>query len=143
MALAQLFSLGLSFSFCTMRVCGVGWNEEDGNELSFLQRPGLVTGNARTRPDFLTPLQAADPRPPAKAEWNSGRSSDTRMRERAVGARCASRGQRLRSESAASSTGTGILNTHVQIESNPLPSHVALAGNFVSLRFTGLHCKMG
>lgn len=99
------------------------------------QRSGPVTEKARTRPRLLTPLQAAEPRLPAKAEWSSGESSDIRMREGAEGMRCASGGQGLQFVPAASSAGPGIQKSpskHLQIESNPLlPSHVALAGNFV------------
>lgn len=64
-----------------------------------------------------------------------------------MGTCCASGGQGLQFGPAASSAGLGIqksLNEHLQIESDLLlPSHVALAGNLVSLCFTVLHCKMG
>ena len=56
-------------------------------------------------------------------------------------------GQGLQFEPAASSAGPGTqesLNTRLQIESSPLlPSYIASAGNFMSLHFTVLHCKLG
>ena len=81
---AHLFSLGLSFSYCTMRVDGVGWDEEESVEesskpsssltflgLCFAPGTGLVAENPNLLPpalSVLTPLQAGDPRPSAKAE---------------------------------------------------------------------------